>query len=97
MGCGCGNRFFENQMTAKRWLHREMSMTDKKVRWGIVSTANIGLKKVIPGILKSPHSEVVALASRDLGKAQAALDELGLTGARAHGSYEALFADPDVD
>ena len=29
-----------------------MSMTDKKVRWGIVSTANIGLKKVIPGILK---------------------------------------------
>jgi predicted dehydrogenase len=74
-----------------------MSMTDKKVRWGIVSTANIGLKKVIPGILKSPHSEVVALASRDLGKAQAALDDLGLTGARAHGSYEALFADPDVD
>ena len=72
-------------------------MTDKKVRWGIVSTANIGLKKVIPGILKSPHSEVVALASRDLGKAQAALDELGLTGARAYGSYEALFADPDVD
>lgn len=72
-------------------------MTDKKVRWGIVSTANIGLKKVIPGILKSPHSEVVALASRDLGKAQAALDDLGLTGARAHGSYEALFADPDVD
>jgi predicted dehydrogenase len=74
-----------------------MSMTDKKVRWGIVSTANIGLKKVIPGILKSPHSEVVALASRDLGKAQAALDQLGLTSARAHGSYEALFADPDVD
>jgi predicted dehydrogenase len=69
----------------------------RKVRWGIVSTADIGMKKVTPGIMKSPHSEVVALASRDLGKAQAALAELGLTDARAHGSYEALFADPNVD
>lgn len=68
----------------------------KKVRWGIISTANIGMAKVIPAILKSPRSEVVALASRDLGKAQAALDELGITG-RAYGTYEELFADPDVD
>ena len=72
-------------------------MIDRKVRWGIVSTADIGLKKVIPGILKSPHSEVVALASRELGKAEAALRELGLPNARAHGSYESLFADPNVD
>lgn len=72
--------------------------TSRKVRWGVVSTANIGMKKVIPGILKSPHSEVVAIASRDLGRAEAAIAELGLTGkAHAHGSYEALFADPDVD
>lgn len=28
-------------------------MTDKKIRWGIVSTADIGMKKVIPGIMKS--------------------------------------------
>jgi predicted dehydrogenase len=68
----------------------------KKVRWGIISTANIGIKKVIPAILKSPRSEVVALASRDLSKAQAALDELGIKG-KAYGTYEELFADPDVD
>lgn len=68
----------------------------KKVRWGIISTANIGIKKVIPAILKSPRSEVVALASRDRGKAQAALDELGIKG-KAYGTYEELFADPDVD
>jgi predicted dehydrogenase len=74
-------------------------MTDgNKVRWGIVSTANIGVQKVIPGILKSPHSEVVALASRDLGKAEEALKTLGLSGkAKAYGSYEELFADPDID
>jgi predicted dehydrogenase len=75
----------------------EAKMADRKVRWGIVSTANIGMKQVTPGIMKSPHSEVVALASRDLGMAKAALAELGLPNARAHGSYEALLADPDVD
>ena len=41
-------------------------MADRKIRWGIVSTADIGMKKVTPGIMKSPHSEVVALASREL-------------------------------
>lgn len=69
-----------------------------KVRWGIISTANIGVEKVIPGILKSPHSEVVALASRDLARAHTALSHLGLRShARAYGSYEELFADPMVD
>src|SRR5690349_1930051 len=72
-------------------------MADRKVRWGIVSTADIGLKKVIPAIMKSPHSEVVALSSRDLGRAQSALAGLGLTKARAYGTYEALYADPEVD
>ena len=52
----------------------------KKVRWGILSTANIGLKKVTPAIMKSPLSEVVAVASRDLGRAEAYIAELGLTG-----------------
>jgi len=70
----------------------------KKVRWGILSTANIGLKKVTPAIMKSPLSEVVAVASRDLSKAEDYIAELGLTGkAKAHGSYEALLADPNVD
>lgn len=70
-------------------------MSTKKVRWGILSTANIGMEKVTPGIMKSAHSEVVAIASRDLGKARAAADQLGI--AKAYGSYEELFADPDID
>jgi predicted dehydrogenase len=72
-------------------------VTERKVRWGIVSTADIGMKKVTPGIIKSPHSEVVALASRDLGRARSALGELGLEGARAYGTYEEMFADPEID
>ncbi|MBE0581211.1 Gfo/Idh/MocA family protein [Devosia sp.] len=70
-------------------------MSTKKVRWGILSTANIGMQKVTPGIMKSPHSEVVAIASRQLGKAQVAAAQLGIP--KAYGSYEELFADPDID
>jgi len=66
-----------------------------KVRWGIISTANIGTAKVIPGIMKSAHSEVVAIASRELGKAKSAAAELGIP--KAYGSYEELLADPDID
>jgi predicted dehydrogenase len=69
----------------------------KKVRWGIVSTADIGVSNVIPGMMKSPHSEVVALASRDESRARAALAKLGLRNARAYGRYEDLFADPNID
>jgi predicted dehydrogenase len=65
-----------------------------KVRWGIVSTANIN-RKVVPGIQKSEHSEVVAIASRDPEKARAGAAEYGIP--RAYGSYEELFADPNID
>jgi len=65
------------------------------LRWGVLSTANIGTEKVIPATQGSVHNEVVAIASRELGRAQAAADALGL--GTAHGSYEALLADPGVD
>jgi predicted dehydrogenase len=67
----------------------------KKISWGILSTANIGMKKVTPGMLKSNKLEVTAIASRSLKKAKAAAAELGI--AKAYGSYEALLADPDID
>ena len=67
----------------------------KKVRWGVLSTANIGTEKVIPGIQASAHSEVVAIASRDLGKAQAAAAALGIP--KAYGTYEELLADGEID
>lgn len=66
-----------------------------KVRWGVLSTANIGRKKVIPAIQASEHGEVVAVASRSAESARAFADELGIP--RSHGSYEALLADPEVD
>lgn len=66
-----------------------------KVRWGILSTADIGMKKVTPAIMRSAHSEVVGIASRDLGRAEDAARALGI--ARAYGSYEEMLADPGID
>jgi D-xylose 1-dehydrogenase (NADP+, D-xylono-1,5-lactone-forming) len=61
------------------------------LRWGILSTANITKK-----LLGSGHDqEFVAVGSRDLSRAQAFARENGL--ARAHGSYEELLDDPEVD
>ena len=34
------------------------------VKWGVISTADIGMKKVLPGMMKSPDIEIVAIASR---------------------------------
>lgn len=65
------------------------------LRWGILSTANIATEKVIPGIQKADRCEVAAIASRDPEQARRVADRLGIE--RAHGSYEALLADPDVD
>jgi predicted dehydrogenase len=66
-----------------------------KLRWGVLSTANIGIKKVIPGMQKGERISVDAIASRDLNKAREAADALGI--AKAYGSYEELLADPEID
>ncbi|HZS07060.1 MAG TPA: Gfo/Idh/MocA family oxidoreductase [Blastocatellia bacterium] len=66
-----------------------------KVRWGILSTAKIGLVKVIPAMQRGSHSEVTAIASRDAGRARSAAEQLGIP--KAYGSYEELLADPEID
>ena len=67
----------------------------KPVRWGILGAANIAVKKVVPAMQRGVRCDVVAIASRNLGKAQRAARELGVE--RAYGSYEELLADPDVE
>ncbi len=66
-----------------------------KIRFGILSTAKIGVEKVIPAMQKGRLTEVVAIASRTAERATAAASRLKIP--RAHGSYEALLADPEVD
>ena len=72
-----------------------MSDSTQRLRWGILSTAKIGRQHVIPAIQRSQLGEVTAIASRDPASARSAATDLGI--ARAHGSYEQLLADAEVD
>jgi predicted dehydrogenase len=67
----------------------------RKLKWGVLGTARIGLEAVVPALQKCHNGEVVAIASRQQVKAEAAAGRLGI--ATAHGSYEALVADPQVE
>jgi predicted dehydrogenase len=68
---------------------------NKKVRWGILSTASIGVRKVIPAMQRGQLSTVAAIASRDLSKARTVAAQLNIP--TAYGSYEELLADPNID
>jgi predicted dehydrogenase len=43
-----------------------------RLRFGVLSTADSGLKKVIPAMLKAERAAVVAIASRDEARARQA-------------------------
>jgi predicted dehydrogenase len=65
------------------------------VRFGILSTADIGMAKVTPAIQQADNCEVVAIASRTIATAEAAAAELAIPD--VYGSYEALLAADNVD
>lgn len=67
----------------------------QKIRWGVLSTAKIGVLQVIPAMQKSQLCEMVAVASRSESLAAQAATRLGLP--KSYGSYEQLLADPDID
>src|SRR5258707_4579356 len=66
-----------------------------KVKWGVLSTADIGMKKVLPAMQRGEWSEIAAVASRDLKRDQDAAAQLGIP--KAYGSYEELLADPEIE
>lgn len=66
-----------------------------KVRWGVLSTADIALTKVIPGMRRAQRGEVLAIGSRDGERARSAAAAHAIP--RAYDSYEGLLADPDID
>jgi predicted dehydrogenase len=68
---------------------------NKKVEWGVLGVAGIAVKKVIPAMQRGEWSHVIAIASRDLAKAQQIAEQLGIP--KAYGSYEEMLADPDVE
>ena len=67
----------------------------KKLRWGVLSTAKIGVTKVLPAMQLCEFASVDAIASRNLAKAQETAAKLGIP--TAYGSYEELLADPNIE
>jgi predicted dehydrogenase len=67
----------------------------QKVKWGILSLASLVRRRVMPALLQCEHTQVAAIASRSLEKAQAFAAEAHIP--KAYGSYEELLADPEIE
>ncbi len=67
---------------------------EKRVSWGILATGGIA-RAFAEGVARSKTGQVVAVGSRSVGGAETFAREMGVP--RAHGSYEALLADREVD
>lgn len=64
------------------------------VRWGVLGTAGI-TETVVPAMSRSACTEVVAIASRALDRAERTAQDLGI--AKAYPSYDELLADPEIE
>jgi predicted dehydrogenase len=73
---------------------RELTM-NRKVKWGILSTAKIGKELVVPAMQHSRFSEISGIASRDLSSAKSTAEALGIEA--YYDSYNELLAAPEID
>ena len=69
-------------------------MAPDTLNWGLISTARIN-RRLIPAMRAASRAELLAVASRSQSVARAYAAEWDIP--RAHDSYEALLADPEVD
>ena len=69
-------------------------MAAQKVRWGIVSSAQIARKALMPAIAAARNAELVAVGTPRPDRMQATIDQYGF---RVLPSYEAVLEDPEVD
>lgn len=70
-------------------------MNQRKIKWGVLSTAQIGTNQVIPAMQQCDNLEILGIASRDEKKAKIAATELGLP--KCYGSYEEMLDDPEIE
>ena len=67
----------------------------RKVRWGVLGTADIARGQTIPGMQMAEHCELYAIAGRRMEKAKSYQEEFGFR--KAYGSYDEMLADPEVE
>ncbi len=67
----------------------------RKIRWGVLGTADIAHGQTIPGMQLADNCELYAIAGRSLEKAKQFQKEFGFL--KAYEGYEALLQDPEVE
>ena len=65
------------------------------ITWGVLATGWLAEEKMIPGILRSGHGRLGAIASRDQERAAKVAERFGIP--RAYGSIDELLSDPEID
>ncbi|MFV1883753.1 MAG: Gfo/Idh/MocA family protein [Balneola sp.] len=69
--------------------------SQKKLKWGVLSTAKIAVQSVIPSMQKSQFCEIAGISSRNTKNVHTVAQELNIP--KAYGSYEDLLADPEIE
>lgn len=77
---------------------------NRKLRWGILGAARVN-ERLLPAIVEAPNSQLVAIASRRAGAAQATLEKYAPQGfiekyansVQCYDDLEALIADANVE
>lgn len=67
----------------------------RKVKWGVLSTANIGIQKVLPAMQKGEFTTIEAIGSANREKAESAAKHLGIP--KVYSSYEEVLSDPEIE
>lgn len=67
----------------------------RKIKWGIIGTANIAKNCTIPGMMEAENCERYAIAGRSLEKAKEYQKAYGFQ--KAYGTYDELLADSEVE
>src|SRR5450759_4397199 len=76
-------------------MQNSQTLQTTPIRWGVLGVANIGVKHVIPAILASASEQLVAVASRNILRAQEKFAHL--PNLRLYGDYDSLLNDPEID
>lgn len=66
----------------------------RRIRIGVMGTADIARRRMLPAFAAGQDTEVVSVASRDVDRAREVAEPYGC---RAVGGYAALLEEPDVD
>ena len=76
-------------------LPQELKVIMKTIKWGVLSTAKIGVTQVIPAMQMCKYADVVGIASRNKNDAENVARKLGID--NSYEGYETLLKDAEIE